>query len=197
MLTLAQLGRFITEHHTRDLFRLETLSHYTSDSDGDDLRRYMHGEPAPTAAAKQPWLDRLRADVDAGRAWRVLHAVSHPLSDYVRYECEWGYAYNVAVGQQIRITQLTEPLAQVGDFFVLDHEHVIRSYYGPDFRFVGAEVITDTAPYVALAEVLWRQAEDFRRWWDRHPNDHRDGARVVVDEQARDLPDRIADQDRS
>jgi hypothetical protein len=120
VLTLDQPGEFVASHHTRDLFRLKTLSllqrglrHYNAASDADDLRRYLRGEPAPTAEAKRPWLDRIRADVTSGRAWRRLHAVAEPLWDYVRYECEWGYVPNSAAGEQVRIAELTPALAPV------------------------------------------------------------------------------------
>lgn len=53
VLTLDQLGKFVASHHTRDLFRLETLSCYNAVSDADDVRRYLRGEPAPSAEAKR------------------------------------------------------------------------------------------------------------------------------------------------
>jgi hypothetical protein len=174
VLTLPELAEFVAEHHTRDLFRLETLPHYLTASDGDDLARYLRGESAPTAAAKAPWLDRLRRDVAEGRAWRVVHAIAHPLTDYVRYECEWGYAWSVTAGQQVRIADLSPSLAGVGDFFVLDHEHVVRSRYGSDHRFVGAEVMDDPAPYLAVADLVWAGGCDFALWWEAHPQYHRD-----------------------
>lgn len=177
VLTLDQLGEFVAKHHTRDLFRLETLSSYNAASDADDLRRYLRGEPAPTADAKRPWLDRIRADVTSGRAWRRIHAVTQPLSDYVRYECEWGYVPNSAAGEQVRIAELTPALTQVGDFFVLDGRHVVRSRYDETGRFVHAEVMDDSvsaAPFLAIAELLWKQATNFSTWWDAHPRYHRD-----------------------
>ena len=177
VLTLDQLGEFVASHHTRDLFRLETLSRYNAASDADDVRRYLRGEPAPSAEAKRPWLDRIRADVTSGRAWRRLHAVAEPLSDYLRYECEWGYVPNSAAGEQVRIAELTPALAQVGDFFVLDGRHVVRSRYDQTGRFVHAEVMSDpasAAPFLAIAELLWNQATNFSTWWDAHPRYHRD-----------------------
>jgi hypothetical protein len=84
---------------------------------------------------------------------------------------------NTAAGEQIRMTELTPALAQVGDFFVLDGKHVVRSRYDSDCRFVGAGVVNDphsAAPLVALAELLWNQATDFTTWWDAHPSYHRD-----------------------
>lgn len=176
VLTLDQLGEFVDGHHTVDLFRLETLPIYNSDSDDDDFHRYLRGEPAPTAQVKQMWLDRLRADTDAGRIRRRVHAITEPLTDYVRYEAEWGYAYNSTAGERIRIASLTDALASVGDFFVIDHRHVVRSRYDESFRFHHAEVLQPdaTAPYLALTELLWEHSVDFGPWWAARPADHRD-----------------------
>lgn len=110
VLNLDQLLAFVNHHHTRDLFRLEVLPFYDAASDDDDFHRYLRGEPAPTAEVKQAWLDRLRADTDAGRIWRRIHAVAEPLTDYIRYEAEWGYCYSSAAGECIRIANLTEAL---------------------------------------------------------------------------------------
>lgn len=83
---------------------------------------------------------------------------------------------NTAAGEQVRIAELTAALARVGDFFVLDGEHVVLSRYDSECRFVGAEVLsTDSAAtLVALAELLRKQATDFTTWWDAHPSYHRD-----------------------
>lgn len=173
MLTLPQLGEFVAEHHNEDLFRLETLSRYLSDSDGDDFGRYLRGEPAPTAEAKKPWLDRLRADTEAGRRWRKVHLVDSSITDYERFEFEWGFAYNVTAGEQIRIGALGPALTGVGDFFVLDHLHVVRSHYDGDGRFVGATVADDPAPFIGIADLVWDRAQDFSTWWDQHREYHR------------------------
>ncbi len=99
------------------------------------------------------------------------------MSDYVRYECEWGYVPNSAAGEQVRIAELTPALAQIGDFFVLDERHVVRSRYDETGRFVHAEVMDDSAsaaPFLAIAELLWNQAMNFSTWWDAHRRYHRD-----------------------
>lgn len=175
-LTLDQLGEFIDRHHTADLFRLEALPCYNADSDDDDFHRYLRGEPAPTAQAKKSSLDRIRADADAGRIRRRVHAVTEPLTAYVRYEAEWGYVFNSAAGERIRIANLTDALTSVGDFFMLDHQHVVRSRYDSAFRFQHAEVLQPdaAAPYIALAELLWGHSVNFEPWWAARPGDHRD-----------------------
>lgn len=178
MLTLSQLGEYIGARHTFDLFRLETLSHYEAASDEDDFRRYQDGETAPRARVKEPFLARLLADNAAGKRWRRVHTVSHPLTDYLRYECEWGYAFNVAAGEDVRILDLDKLGLdtfehRVADFFVIDGEFVVRSIYDDRHRFSHAEVIDDRRPYLLLSELLWCLAESFTPWWTAHTEYHR------------------------
>ncbi|WP_219416429.1 DUF6879 family protein [Pseudonocardia nigra] len=181
MLDLPALARFLDGHHHHDLFRLETLDRYRSASDGDDLDRFLHGEPEPDRAGKQAWLDKLRTDAVAGRRRRRVHVVTPPLSDYLRYECEWGYADNSAAGEEIRILDLSRApdgadlLLRVGDFYLADDLHVATVDYDPNGQFLAAAVVEQplVAAYVELAETAWRLAEPFEGWWNTHPEFHR------------------------
>lgn len=175
-LTLAQLGAFVTEHYTRDVLRVETLQRYDNPSEREGLRRYLAGEPEPADAGDTPWVRQVRAHAAAGRSWRVLHAVTEPLSDYLRYEAEWGYTHNAAAGQDIRITALTDELARLGDLLIVDDRHVFRYQYDDAGRFVSAAHLSepdDVAVYLARTGPLWRDAEPFATWWARHPHYHR------------------------
>jgi hypothetical protein len=184
MLDLAGLAAFIAEHHRRDLIRVETLARYVSASDGSELDRYLDGEPEPDRAAKAGWLDRIRADTAAGRIWRRLRVVEPPLTDYVRYSCEWGYTDNTAAGEQVRVIDLSEAppgadvLVRVGDFYLLDDAHVAVMRYDPSGAFTGAEVVGEplSGIYRAAVRVGWAIAEPFDRWWPRHPEHHRSAA---------------------
>lgn len=186
MLTLSELSALIDERHTFDLLRVQTLDRYDVASDGEDYRRYIAGEAEPTSSRKGPWLERLRSIVESGRAWRNVHVLHTPLSDYLRYACEWGYAYNATAGQDLRILELPadelQAVARVSDFWIIDRELVVRMHYDEAGRFVGAEVIPDeqgAAVFRALAEALWRQAEPFGAWWAARPQFHRGTERVA------------------
>jgi hypothetical protein len=181
VLDLQQLSDLIDKRHTFDLLRVQTLDRYTVASDGEDYQRYLRGEAEPDAARKQPWLDHLRSLVESGRRWRNVHVLTTPLTPYLQYAAEWGYRYNVAAGQDVRIVELVADdllgnLAAVGDFWVIDHELVVRMEYDGGGRFVGAEVIPgprDAALYRSVADLLWRQSEPFTSWWNTHPQYHR------------------------
>jgi len=179
ILDIAELGEWLGQNHTSDLFRLEVRDAYAVDSDGDDYRRYLSGEGEPNAADKAPWLQQLRTDTDAGKIWRKVHLVRGRLSDYERYEIEWGFLYNATAGEQCRILEVDETraaqLAALGDFFVLDGEHVLRNLYDDDDRFLGGQVIYggEAAALRAVIDWVWDAAEPVSDWWDRHPEYHR------------------------
>lgn len=174
------LGTFIAEHHHTDLLRVQTLDYYGVASDGEDYRRYLDGEPVPNAPGKQEWLDRLRTDTAAGRVRRNVHVVRAPLCSYLRYQFEWCYLPNAAAGQEIRILDVTEvpaavTLLDIGDFAVIEGQHVARLRYNPDGGYEGAVAIgaEATAAFVAIAGLAWMMATPFATWWAEHPKYHR------------------------
>jgi hypothetical protein len=184
MLTATELGDYIDARLTRSAFRLELLDRYDVESDGVDFARYLRGEPEPTPERKQPWLDRLQREREAGILNHRVHVLRTPLTDYLRYECEWGYAPNAAAGEDIRILDLAERqlpactrLAHLvdHDFWLIDNRHAIRMHYDDDGRFLGAEPVPDSqlARYQHARDAAIAAAEPFNRWWARHPEEWR------------------------
>lgn len=179
MLNAAELGRYIDERLTQSAFRLELLHAYEVEADGEDFARFLRGEPDPTPERKQPWLDRLRRERDAGVLNQRVHVLSTPLTDYLRYECEWGYEPNVTAGEDIRIIDLAEHTAPHGivdhDFWLIDDRHAIRMHYDDSGHFLGAEpVAEDQLPrYRQARQAAIAASEPFTTWWARHPEEHR------------------------
>jgi hypothetical protein len=179
MLTAAELGDYIDSRLTRSAFRLETLDNYDVGSDGEDFARYLRGEPGPTPERKRPWLDRLRREKQAGILNHRVHVLTTPLTDYLRYECEWGYQPN-AEFEDICILDLTERPRPEGlvehDFWLIDDRDGIRMHYDPVGRFLGAEPVeTDQVRlYQRCRDVAATAAEPFGTWWARHPEEWQD-----------------------
>ena len=172
------LGDYLDQAQ-HELFRLEVLDAYEVATDGNDFGRYLRGEPGPDPLRKGPWLRRLAADAARGfRNYRV-HVLTSPLSDYLRYECEWGYLPNAAAGEDIRILDLAEKPRPDGliseDFWIMDNEAVVLMDYQAG-RFTGAEVLSAAiAPrYRAARDAAWQAAESFKEYWAAHPQFSRD-----------------------
>jgi len=179
MLTAAELGQYIDARLSRSAFRLELLDRYDVESDGGDFARYLRGEPGPTPERKQPWLDRLAAERRAGILNHRVHVLRRPLTPYLAYECEWGYAPNVAAGEDVRILDLSERARPEGlvdhDFWLIDNMHAIRMCYAGDGRFLGAEPVDEShlPRYQQARDAALAAAELFTAWWSRHTEEWR------------------------
>jgi hypothetical protein len=178
MLDLPELSALIGGYN-RELFRLETLDRYRSASDGRDVDRYLSGEPAPDPERKERVLAQLRRERADGMLRQRVHVLRSPIGPYLRYECEWGYAYNADAGEDIRILDLAErdrpaALDVDHDFWLIDDATVVRMYYDQDGRFAGAEVLDDSElpRYRAVRDAALAAAEPFTSYWQRHPEYH-------------------------
>lgn len=180
MMNAAELRDFIRESFTRTAFRLETLQQY--DPSAPDFRRYLDGEASPN---KQAWIDRLRGERERGLYRHRVRIVTAPVTDYTRYECEWGYAPNAEAGEDIRILDLADrSLPPVGytreDFWLIDDTYALFMQYDHDGVFVGAELEPTMVQICRnVRDAIWLASEPFGTWWARHPELHRNGRRVA------------------
>lgn len=174
MLDLAQLAERVNGFAST-AFRLETLDVYASSSDGGDVARYLRGEDAPDPARKEPWLARLRSERAQGRLRQRVHVLTSPITGYMRYACEWGFAYNAQAGEDIRILDLAErprPTAVVDhDFWLIDDRDVLLMHYDSAGRFTAAELLdpSELPRHQAARGAALAAAEPFVPWWQRHP----------------------------
>jgi hypothetical protein len=177
LLDAKTLGALIDANATTTLFRLETLDRYDVASDGVDYERFLAGEAEPTWSRKQPWLDRLRLDKEQGLYTHRVHVLTTPLTDYLRYECAWGYAYNQAY-EDIRILDLATTPRPNGlideDFWLIDDRLVAVMHYDEGGRYLGAtEASAAEVPrYRAARDASWAAAVPFSVWWAAHPEYH-------------------------
>lgn len=171
-----EVGELFETRFTRSAFRLEVLDFYSVPSDGGEYQRYLDGRD-PEPGFKEQWTQVLAAEREAGKRRHRVHALRTPLNDYLRYECEWGYAPNVAAGEEVKILDLTEadrPQDLVDDeFWLLDEEVAIIMHYDEHGAFVGADLPDDIDRYRRARDAAEAAAEDFTTWWARHPEEHR------------------------
>ncbi|MFI6174999.1 DUF6879 family protein [Nonomuraea sp. NPDC051191] len=136
----------------QSVFRLETRDLYTMPDEEDEFRRFLEGEKPP-ADLWYPWLDTVVQAVQAGKSVQRVHVVTSPLSSYIRYEAEWGYVFNIQVGEDIRILDLAttpDPGLPEQDFFLFDDTNVVLMHYRDDGTQIGRELLDapDIARYV-------------------------------------------------
>lgn len=171
------LGRF-----RQRLFRMETLTQYLVESDGDDYQRWLDGEPEPTWERLNSWLDVLRAERAEGKISTRVRILSRELTDYERYSCGFGYRFTAEAGEDIRVLRRGEHAIPDGlierDFWIVDDDQVVDMHYDRDGRFEGAEALdaSELARHILTRESAWSAAEPFATWWSRHPELHRRSA---------------------
>ena len=169
----AELSAFL-RRATFELARVEALPFYDVGTDGGDYERYVRGQDGPDAARKAAWHKVLQSRLDSGIRTRRVHIVRAPLSDYLRFEFEWGYRPNAGY-EDIRILDVAEAgalasLARVGDFWVVDGTAAAVMAYDEAGRYLGfREATAGTLPlYAAVMDAAWDAGEPFGAWWDTH-----------------------------
>lgn len=154
---------------TSSAFRLELRQLYTMADEVDDLRAFEQGQ-LPPPDYRYGWLDTVQQAVEAGKTFRRVRIVTRPLSFYTRWEFVWGFAYNVAAGEDIRILDLTDQPG-VGlpehDFWMFDERQVVNLMYRPDGTQEGRELLEhpDLERYLAFRDATWEQAVPFTDYW--------------------------------
>ena len=164
--------RAFFDSYQRSAFRLETLPVYAMPDEEDEFRRFLAGE-RPPADLHYSWLDRVARFRETGRIIQRVHIVTRPLSDYLRYEFEWAYAFNVRAGEDIRILDLTDredPGVPDEDFWMFDEEKVVRMMYRPDGSQIGRELLDapEIERYIAYRDAALADAVPFEEYWQGH-----------------------------
>jgi len=140
-LTSAEFGRYFQDFKSQ-AFRLETLDQYSSPSEQLELQRFLKGEPL-SEAQNQKWVNVVKTSVTAGKSIMRVHVITFPLSSYLQFEIQWGYAFNDAAGERIYLLDrnlLPNPaFSTLGDFWLFDETILVRMQYDSSGVFSQAE----------------------------------------------------------
>jgi hypothetical protein len=142
------------QHFERSAFRLETLPVYDVPQETEMVAAFCRGEKV-RLPDNHPWLERLRAAARAGKAMQRVRVVSHPLSDYLRFELSL-YPRSIEAGEDVRIANLdSHPELEVcrHDFWLFDDQVVVTLEYDPGGRFRGTRTEQDLDRYRQLREL--------------------------------------------
>jgi hypothetical protein len=150
-------------------FRLELHALYDMSDEEEDYNRFLAGENPP-ADLRYPWLDEVAKAVQAGKTVQRVHVVRRPLSDYLRFEFAWGYAFNVNAGEDIRILDLTDkpdPGLPDHDFWIFDGQRVVTMLYRADGSLLGRDLLDrpDLGLYRRYQEIALSGAVPFKECW--------------------------------
>ncbi|WP_116246865.1 DUF6879 family protein [Nocardiopsis sp. FIRDI 009] len=164
-----EIQHLLTEAQTVD--RLETLQIYDTDQERRSFDQYLSGQrPDPTPTG-QAWAKLIH---DSPARFRLVHAVTEPLSDYMRYRLTHTYPAAAAAGEEITILPIPRgtwpwPVRQQ-DFWLADTTLVAVEHSGAG-RFEHADILTAGALVADARAVFsraWRMAMPLADYMDRH-----------------------------
>jgi hypothetical protein len=175
MLSEADLEPFF-DAIRHDAFRVETLPAYAVAVESDGLGAYLAGAPFQKSETGQQFNEFIRGQVEAGVTWRRVRVTRSPLSDYERWECEWGYTHSEPLGHHTYILDLAEtassPPLPGYDWWMFDEQVVLRFHYDDAGQFLGADPIDDPGQVAAHAryrDTALAAAVPFPEYWAAHP----------------------------
>ena len=175
MLSETELDPFFDEART-EWFRLEALHSYSVGAEQARLGAYLAGESYESVPEPTAWYEEIRRRTDEGVVYRKVRVVQGPLSEYERWELEWGYAGSERHGQRTFIIDLAEtpqpPELPGYDWWMFDERVVLRFCYDDSGEFLGAEPIDDpgqVAAHVRYRDAALAAAACFPEYWKAHP----------------------------
>lgn len=142
-------------------YRLETLQQYSVPNEMEAFARFKSGQPRGVFPGASEWLENtVKPAIQAGKHMHRVHVVEEPLSDYVRFECLWGYSYSDGIGEEIKILPVNlgewpDELPRL-DYWLFDSSLMVRMNYDSDGAFESADLATD--PAMIVKANLWRDA---------------------------------------
>lgn len=152
------------------------LDSYSVEDEESDIALFRQGHwPVPRSVQPDEWMDFIAELVSAGKTMSRVHVLQSPLTEYLRYECEWGYACNVSVGDDVRILDTAERAKPAElpdqDFWLIDDTHVSLMHYDKQGRLLGVELAgQDQAPeYCRYRDMALNAAMPFGEYWAAHP----------------------------
>jgi hypothetical protein len=140
----------VFDEFSSEVFRLETLQSYAVSNEDAGLRAFREGTPRPERSVRtSAWLRRIAVTSARGASWQRVHIVTHPLSEYLRYELV-GYVESQAAGEHIMLADRdTHPeLTGLGpDFWLFDADtagaHAVLMRYSDDGEPLRFDYTTD------------------------------------------------------
>lgn len=155
------------DEYRRSTWRFECQPTYTMPREQDGIRRWRAGEPKP-ADHNHRWHETVQQIVASGRSIGRVRVVSRPLTEYQRYQLDWGIPGNIEAGEDIRILDMTELDLDLPDqdFWFFDESLVVHLNFNPDGTLIDLEQREnpDLAQYLRWRDTALAHAVPLSEW---------------------------------
>jgi hypothetical protein len=152
---------------TRYAWRLEALDTYDVSDERQQFEEFLAGQTPQPSADDLAWQAQARAVVASGRSIGRVRMVSHPVTDYTRFE--WAaYPDNIAAGEDVRVYDRGWPggadMCFAQDFWLFDDRIAALMNYADDGQFLGIAIAEDVAPYLEVRRLALEQSVPFEEY---------------------------------
>jgi len=154
-------------------FRVEALPTYIVPEEEEALAAFRRGDPLPPPPSPGmiEWGGIVKRVVASGARMERVHVLPPKLTDYLRFEIEWGYATGTSAGEDIRLLP-ADAAAELGgrvtyEFWLFDDQTLVPVLYDDDGRFLGFTTESDPTIVngaIALKGDLLRRAIPLRQY---------------------------------
>lgn len=141
ILTSQEFGNLF-ESFGETAFRLETLDVYTVPREAGEYGRFLAGEFLPSTNEHE-WAQFVRRSVQQKKSIQRVHAISLPLTPYLKYEIEWGYLYSSLAGEDIFLMDretMPPSIRAMKDFWLFDKTIMVVMQYDAAGHFLRGEL---------------------------------------------------------
>ncbi|GAA4018143.1 hypothetical protein GCM10022247_47000 [Allokutzneria multivorans] len=156
----------------RSAWRWEAQPTYTIPTEQPTLAQFLAGEPKPENH-NASWHRRIAAWTAEGKRIARVRVLSHPLTDYQRYQLAWGIPGNMAAGEDVRVfdpESHPDVVAPQQDFWIFDGPAdvctVLRLNFDPDGRLLNRTLVAEAEQdrYRSWQQVAINSSVPLRDW---------------------------------
>ncbi|MFE7134455.1 DUF6879 family protein [Streptomyces sp. NPDC057638] len=152
---------------THEAWRLETLPQYLVPQEAEDFSAFRAGRSL-TPYTASAYTERVTRQRTEGKHNGRVHIVTQPLSDYLRFEFSRYYGVHAQAGDNIRILDVTNrsnPLEGVQDFWMFDQSEVVLMNYEADGTQINREVFAgDVSPFIEYQRIAIKASVPFQEY---------------------------------
>lgn len=147
-------------------FRLEARQSYATDEEAAAFATWQERGCIPDAVDPliAAWTGIVCARIEGGAVMRRVRVVSHPMTEYVRFELALQRAHSVPAGEQVRVVdaELHPDLARADDFWLLDDRVGVRLIYDDAGQLIRLERMTtgEVGSARSVRDAAWAAGTD-------------------------------------
>ena len=114
------------------------------------------------------WLQRVGQHTRVGKRMQRVRLISHPLSDYLRFELSM-YPQCIEAGEDVRVADLGEhpELLNFPDYWLFDDSTAIMLRYDGAGRFLDTDEMIDCTPYLRLRDLALSRSMELSEYTAR------------------------------